>query len=119
MTTSRFDIAIFNTAAKRISSFAARAVREHEGQVIHSALRLSLNPMMVPLSLPAGEYLEGDYLPIDVPGSIQREPQRRRKLTVIEQRTADCQCTVCGSPNLYTRTKCEEHARQNVEDTRR
>jgi hypothetical protein len=64
---NRFDIVIFDTESSRINSIARRSVREDEWERMEREIRGCLREGFTCFTVPAGEYMKGDFLSIPKP----------------------------------------------------
>lgn len=106
---SRQDVVIYDVFTGVVSSVADYNLSEDDARVLAKKLndgRMVNNKAAI--AAPAGELRRGSTVAIDpvpAPATVLPKP---RKLTTVEQRAADCQCHMCGSPQLFTQTHCEK-----------
>lgn len=106
-----YDVLIYNCATGIVSTVVQMdMVKENaEEEALH--IDNNCSRMTACDAFKAGEYRRGDEVPMSVKRQTRMETRtvvpRRRKMTVIEQRIADSQCVLCGSPQLFTKMHCE------------
>lgn len=103
-----FDVVILNTATMTVTGFAEFCRKKEYAEASRERLSELLNPGLEPMLVDAGSVAKGDEIFLPSP---ENHVSEIRRLSVIEQRQADCQCIMCGSPNLSTRLHCEECAK--------
>lgn len=64
---NRYDIVIFHVERSRISSIAARCEKDGQWESVERSIRVNLRPEFIAFTVPAGEYMAGDYLKIQHP----------------------------------------------------
>ncbi len=124
----KFDVVIYSAYTGIVSSVAGFGLADksfgerHSSEELVHQLDNLLAVGMIAEAVPWGTLNAGDKMPVTEKCQqyLAKNPKRivaDHRKAIYDQRKANCQCVMCGSPNLVTDTFCEECAAKSAART--